>query len=77
MISAKEAKEQSEQNFRSKLNKEIEMIEQKILNATIQGQDCVCIGSAISAGAKQMLEQLGYKVECGQQYNESYTDIEW
>ena len=77
MISANQAREQSEHYFESKLDKEIEMIEQKILYATTQGKNCVYIEPAISTSAKQMLKQLGYKVEYGQQYNESYTNIEW
>lgn len=77
MISAKQARKQSEQYFQSELDKEIEMIEQKILYAITQGKNCVYIESAISTSTKQMLEQLGYKVKYGQQYNESYTNIEW
>ena len=77
MISANQAREQSEHYFESKLDKEIEMIEQKILYATTQGKNYVYIEPAISTSAKQMLKQLGYKVEYGQQYNESYTNIEW
>lgn len=77
MISAKQARKQSEQYSKSELDKEIEMIEQKILYATIQGKNYVYIEPAISTSAKQMLKQLGYKIEYGQQYNESYTNIEW
>lgn len=77
MVSAKQARKQSEQYFQSELDKEIEMIEQKILYATTQGKNCVYIESAISTSTKQMLEQLGYKVKYGQQYNEIYTNIEW
>ena len=77
MISANQAREQSEHYFESKLDKEIEMIEQKILYATTQGKNCVYIEPAISTSAKQMLKHLGYKVEHGQQYNESYTNIGW
>ena len=77
MISAKQAREQSEHYFESKLDKEIEIIEQKILYATTQGKNCVYIEPAISTSAKQMLKQLGYKVEYGQQYNDTFTKIEW
>ena len=77
MISANQAREQSEHYFESKLDKEIEIIEQKILYATTQGKNCVYIEPGISTNAKQMLKQLGYKVEYGQQYNTSYTNIEW
>lgn len=80
MISAKEARKQSEQYFKSELDKKIEMIEQKILYATTQGKNCVTIKFDISANAIQILKQLKYKVKEGQQYNgyvgEPYTYIE-
>ena len=77
MISAKEAREKSEQNKQNILNKEMAIIEEEINKAIVKGQDYTCIGSEISSRAKQILEQLGYKVERGRQYNESYTSIEW
>lgn len=81
MISVKEAREQSDQNFKSKLDEEIKMIEQKILQATTQGKYCVTIEPCISTSAKQMLKQLKYKVKDGQHYNgyfcEPYTYIKW
>lgn len=77
MISAKEVRKQSEQNNQSKLHKEIEMIERNINNAIAKGENRVYIEPAISTSAKQMLQQLGYKVKYGQQYNNSYTNIEW
>lgn len=77
VISAKQARKQSEQYFQSELDKEIEMIEQKILNEITQGKCHVNFSPAISTNAKQILEKLGYKVKYGQQYNESYTNIEW
>ena len=52
MISAKQARKQSEQYFKSEFDKEIEMIEQKILYAITQGENCVCIEPAISTSAK-------------------------
>ena len=77
MISAKEAREKSEQNKQNILNKEMAIIEEEINKAIVKGQDYTYIGSAISSKVKQILEQLGYKVKYGQQYNESYTSIEW
>ena len=77
MISAKEARNQSEQNKQDILNKEMAIIEEEINKAIVKGQNYTYIGSAISSRAKQILEQLGYKVKYGRQYNESYTSIEW
>ena len=77
MISAKEARKQSEQNKQNILNKEMTIIEEEINNEISQGNNNVYINGSISSDARQMLEQLGYDVKCGSQYNESYTNIEW
>ena len=77
MISAKEARKQSEQNKQDILNKEMAIIEEEINNEILQGNNNVYIDGSISSEAIQMLEQLGYNVKCGSQYNESYVNIEW
>ena len=77
MISAKEARKQSEQNKQNILNKEMTIIEEEINNEISQGNNNVYINGSISLNARQMLEQLGYDVKCGSQYNESYTNIKW
>ena len=77
MISAKEARKQSEQNKQNILNKEMTIIEEEINNEISQGNNNVYINGSISSDARQMLEQLGYNVKCGSQYNESYVNIEW
>ena len=77
MISAKEAREQSKQNKQNTLNKEMAIIEEEINNKISQGNNNVYINGLISSDARQMLEQLGYNVECGSQYNESYVNITW
>lgn len=59
------------------LYKELEIIEQNIKNAIIKGENRVCIDCSISPNARAMLEQIGYKVKCGSQYNQSYVNIEW
>lgn len=77
MISAKEARKQSEQNKQNILNKEMATIEKEINNEISQGNNNVYINGSISSDARQMLEQLGYDVKCDSQYNESYVNIKW
>ena len=77
MISAKEARKQSEQNKQNILNKEMAIIEEKINNEISQGNNNLYIDGSVSLNHRQMLEQLGYDVKCGSQYNESYTNIKW
>ena len=43
----------------------------------MKGNNNVYINGSISLNARQMLEQLGYDVKCGSQYNESYVNIKW
>lgn len=77
MISAKEARKQSEQNKQDILNKEMTIIEGEINTEISRGNNNVYINGSISLNARQMLEQLGYDVKCGNQYNESYVNIKW
>lgn len=77
MISAKEARKQFDQNKQNILNKEIITIEKEMNNEISKGNNNVYIDGSISLNARQMLEQLGYDVKCGSQYNESYVNIEW
>ena len=77
MISAKEARKQSEQHKQNILTKEMATIEKEINNEISQGNNNVYINGSISLNARQMLEQLGYDVKCGSQYNENYVNIKW
>ena len=77
MISAKEARKQAEQNKQNILNKEMAIIEEEINNEISQGNNNVYINGSISSDVRHMLEQLGYDVKCGSQYNESYVNIKW
>lgn len=77
MISAKEAKEQSNKIFQADIDEEINGIEKQIKQAINYGELFVYIDTPISNPAKEMLERLGYKVEIHSQYNEFYTFIDW
>lgn len=81
MISANQAREQSEQYLKSKLDKEIEMIEQKIMRAVSCGENYIKIEYSISENAEQVLNRLGYKVMGDALYNgyvmETYTIVKW
>ena len=81
MISANQAREQSEHYFESKLDTEIEMIEQKIMHAVSCGNYYIKIEYSISENAEQVLNLLGYKVKDDALYNgyvmETYTIIKW
>lgn len=76
MISAKEAKEQSEKVFQADINEELEVIEKEIKRAISNGEFYTYI-ETISIPARETLEKAGYKVEVSDQYNEFSVFIDW
>ena len=77
MISAKEAREQSEDKSKQKDEIEIKCIEKQINDAINRGSNCINNDGCLSKTIKDELEKLGYKVYQGRQYNESYYSISW
>ena len=77
MIPAKEARKQSKENSDNKLSNEISKIEARIKLAVAEGERGICVGQFLSLETKMFLEELGYTVKYGNQYNESYTTINW
>lgn len=77
MISAKKAREYTKQHIKSDIEKEMEDIEQKILWATMQGNNFVSITPPISDQAEKELRKLKYKIGYGEYRDEIYTDIRW
>ena len=77
MISAKEAKEQSDKMLQADVDEEMTEVENQIKQAISVGELSVYIDTCISKPAKKLLERLGYKVERGIQYNDFYTFIDW
>ncbi len=77
MISAKEAKEQSDKTLQTGIDEEMIAIENQIKQAISAGKLSVYIDTCISKSAKELLERLGYKVERHIQYNDFTTFIDW
>lgn len=77
MISAKEAKEQSDKTFQADIDEEMIEIENQIKQAISVGKLSVYIDTCISKSAKKLLERLGYKVERHIQYDDFTTFIDW
>ena len=48
-----------------------------ISEAVKEGQFSVCGEGRMQEATKQELERLGYKVEMGSQYNDSYFSVSW
>lgn len=77
MISAAEAREQTDEINKKGLNYEISKIEPEIEKAILQGKNHVTLGGSLSKPTGDYLRCLGYEVEHGSQYNESYFTVKW
>ena len=77
MITAKEAAEKAEYILRNALTTELKDIERRITEEVEEGRRSCSFDGSISSDARKELEQLGYEVKTGSQYNESYVIISW
>ena len=77
MISAKEARGQTELSIASKDEIEIKCIEKQINDAINRGVCSIHSNGHLSKNIANELEKLGYKIYQGSQYNESYYSISW
>ena len=75
--SAEKARERSKKINDLKLQGELKMIETNIERAIEKGYVCFDYSGDISKEAREILERLGYRIQVGSQYNESYVSITW
>lgn len=59
-----------------KAQKQLKRIEEQILTAVNKGQRSIFAGN-LEPAVKNKLESLGYKIQSGQPYNETWTSISW
>lgn len=79
MISAREAREETYKKIENNMENELILVEKKIKEAMNNGNKAysTCYNGALSQETIARLQVLGYKVEYGSQYNESYYMISW
>ena len=77
MMLAQEAYEQSRDVLNSKIDNELKEIEGYIIQAISAGTFSVTRDGYISREVVNKLQELGYKVDTGSQYNQSYYSISW
>jgi ABC-type molybdenum transport system ATPase subunit/photorepair protein PhrA len=77
MIVAKEANQQTNERIENNHTKELKTLENLISGAITDGKFVLYTNYCVSDNSKKVLEQLGYKVERGSHYNDSYTSISW
>ena len=77
MITAVEAATRTIELIKNREIDELKTIDDRINKSIKKGERHFCYGGVISSVARQELERLGYSVEVGRQYNESYVIIRW
>jgi hypothetical protein len=56
---------------------ELNIISEKINEAISKGKFSISEDGSLSQNCRQKLEELGYKIETGSQYNEPWYSISW
>lgn len=77
MLSASEANQKTRNNIKKCLTKELSELEKQIDEAISNGKFSISNDGYLQSETKDRLEELGYKVSTGSQYNESYYSISW
>ena len=77
MISASEAKIKVQNNVGYDAARELKALDEQISNAIAKGRFSICNDGILQSEIRKKLESLGYKIETGNQYNESYYRISW
>lgn len=74
---AAEAKNATELAKENSITKQLEKLSSDINNAIHKGKYDIANDGTLDSEVKRRLEDLGYKVTSGNQYNESYYTISW
>lgn len=77
MLSAKDAYKKTLNNITECVTQELFMLENQINDAIKIGKFYVSCTGFLQVETKRKLEELGYKVNIGSQYNEPYYIISW
>jgi hypothetical protein len=77
MISAEEARKETTKNLETFSTIELADIEKEIREAIKQGNYSISNNGCLSGQSIKALEDAGFKVNAGSQYNEQYYSISW
>ena len=77
MLSAKEAREISNECSEDKFQREIQGIFEQIKKVAECGEYVVHFNKYISKRAKEILQEQGFKLTYHTQYNEATTTVRW
>ena len=77
LLSASEANKNTVNNIKNCSTKQLAEISKRISDAIADGRFSINGNGCLQYETTQRLEELGYKVKTGSQYNESYWSISW
>ncbi len=77
LLSASESHKKTVDNIKNCSTKELAKISKKISEAITNGRFSISDDGCLQYETIQRLEELGYKVQTGNQYNEQYWSISW
>ena len=77
LLSASESHKKTVDNIKNCSTKELAKISKKISEAITNGRFSISDDGCLQYEKIQRLEELGYKVQTGSQYNEQYWSISW
>ena len=77
LLSASEAHKNTVNNIKNCSTKQLAEISKRISDTIANGKFSISGDGCLQYETIQRLEELGYKVKTGSQYNESYWSISW
>ena len=77
LLSASESHKKTVDNIKNCSTKELAEISKRISDAIANGKFSISDDGCLQYETTQRLEELGYKVQTGSQYNEQYWSISW
>lgn len=77
LLSASESHKKTVDNIKNCSTKELDEISKIISDAIVNGKFSISGDGCLQYETTQRLEELGYKIQIGSQYNEQYWSISW
>lgn len=77
LLAATEARNKTQENIHNCVTTELHKLSEQIDNAIAEGKYSISNDGYLQSETQQRLEELGYKIQTGSQYNESYYSISW
>lgn len=77
MLSASEAKAKTQNNIDDCVTQELNKLDEQISNAIAEGKFSISNDGSLQLETRKKLEELGYEIKSGTQYNESYYSVSW